>query len=577
MTERVQFARKARQRVSRSGKVTAESESSSADESGDSAPTKRHKKRAKFKTKPQRKKGLKGKLEIFGMLPLELLGEIASHLGPLDLLALKSVNKQCHSLLTAKASQALWIAARKRANIPDFKGTIPLREWQYVELLLGKSCHGCHGTKVGKIYHDWYLRKNLCKRCRHAKIVNLTKLSNEEPALAARLHPLIARTAIATPFGRAHAIGYSYRYYHDPLNYAYTDDLWHLDAVLRDLDDQDEDSDIAAEREPAPPVQTTPPHSHEERRRSAARRSKKYVDESNEEDDDEGEVRISRRAQRWASQRIKFLKELAAAKEYLRKLPSDLSRLKESAKLRTPSIGGNASNSGWQAITARAQRQADAREAKHSRYDRQRRRDRWFGRERVTVRGRIGSLVEVLQHQHEHHNLRYERPNSKAATSDKLPKRVDLPLEVACGVASLLELHHLDDSRAKMSHLDEGSEKSSGYHWRNSKIGRIRFQAYSTNDKSAWHKLLNKILTESKKAAKLDLCLDPPDIVFVLKRDNTDAIVEMSDSEDEDEDGGESDDEGDSEGGGEFDQDGEQGQADAAQRVRGMVGNDSGD
>lgn len=84
-------------------------------------------------------------------------------------------------------------------------------------------------------------------------------------------------------------------------------------------------------------------------------------------------------------------------------------------------------------------------------------------------------------------------------------------------------------------------------------------------------------MTESKKAAKLDLCLDPPDIVFVLERDNKDAIVEMSDSEDEDEDGGESDDEGDSEGGGEFDHDGEQGQADAAQRVRGMVGNESGD
>lgn len=64
-------------------------------------------------------------------------------------------------------------------------------------------------------------------------------------------------------------------------------------------------------------MQTTPPHSHEERRRSAARRSKKYVDESDEEDDDEGEVRISRRAQRWASQRIKFLKELAAVRRSL--------------------------------------------------------------------------------------------------------------------------------------------------------------------------------------------------------------------------------------------------------------------
>lgn len=81
-------------------------------------------------------------------------------------------------------------------------------------------------------------------------------------------------------------------------------------------------------------------------------------------------------------------------------------------------------------------------------------------------------------------------------------------------------------------------------------------------------------MTESKKAAKLDLCLDPPDIVFVLKRDNTDAIVEMSDSEDEDADGGESDDEGDCE---EIDHDGEQGQADASQRVHGIVANEGED
>lgn len=49
---------------------------------------------------------------------------------------------------------------------------------------------------------------------------------------------------------------------------------------------------------------------------------------------------------------------------------------------------------------------------------------------------------------------------------------------------------------------------------------------------------LNKILTEAKRAAKLGLCLDPPDIVFLTQTDRQRARIRIADPEDEDGDGG---------------------------------------
>ena len=88
--------------------------------------------------------------------------------------------------------------------------------------------------------------------------------------------------------------------------------------------------------------------------------------------------------------------------------------------------------------------------------------------------GWIGPLVDVLKHQHRFHNSGSHLP-TKAAKASYPPFRVSLPLEVACGIGSLLELHRLDDSKAKKRHLDEASKKSAGYEWVNSGLSRHYF------------------------------------------------------------------------------------------------------
>ena len=88
--------------------------------------------------------------------------------------------------------------------------------------------------------------------------------------------------------------------------------------------------------------------------------------------------------------------------------------------------------------------------------------------------GWMGPLVEVLQHQHRLHNSNSFLP-ADAAKASYPPFRVSLPLEVACGIEALLELHRLDEMKAKKRHLVEVSKKSSGYKWVNSGITRRNF------------------------------------------------------------------------------------------------------
>ena len=112
--------------------------------------------------------------------------------------------------------------------------------------------------------------------------------------------------------------------------------------------------------------------------------------------------------------------------------------------------------------------------------DKQRNRRRWWwrGPSGSTIEDRregwVGPLVEVLNHQHRFHNSTTRLP-AKAAKASYPPFRVSLPLEVACGIESLLELHQLDDLKAKKRHLDEASKKSSGYDWFNSGLSRRYF------------------------------------------------------------------------------------------------------
>lgn len=99
--------------------------------------------------------------------------------------------------------------------------------------------------------------------------------------------------------------------------------------------------------------------------------------------------------------------------------------------------------------------------------------------------GWIGPLLEVLQHHHRFHNSAPLPWPTAAVKASYPPFRVSLPLEVACGIEALLELHCLDDSKAKKHHLDEASKKSAGYEWVNSGLSRRYFSG-----KGAWWNLV---------------------------------------------------------------------------------------
>ncbi|BGP50651.1 hypothetical protein JCM10450v2_006570 [Rhodotorula kratochvilovae] len=191
------------------------------------APRKKARKAAKGAGKG-RKKG-EGRLEVLKTLPVELLVEIV----PNDLLALSMVNKQYRALLVAKSSARLWKNARERLEIPAVTSG-DYQEWQYASLIFGIRCQACGSGKGVCVLPG--LRLRLCNACSTPRLVRPPALERTHPKDAAKLHPRAFEIVLST--------------YKDVL----LDDLYRATASLRDLEDQDEDSDIAEgrlEREPA--------------------------------------------------------------------------------------------------------------------------------------------------------------------------------------------------------------------------------------------------------------------------------------------------------------------------------------
>lgn len=179
------------------------------------------------------------------MLPLELLGEICSHLAPVDLLSLQLVNKHFYRLITANAFQTVWATARRRLGLPDVGG---VSEAQYATFVFGKACQSCGVKKLSLVRHDYHLRRILCKACRHQRIVKVSRLHKDHPELYAKLHPLTLRAVNRTAYD-TRSTTKSRWLDGDEQKYVDIQDLYRTDASLRDLDDQDLDSDIAAGRD----------------------------------------------------------------------------------------------------------------------------------------------------------------------------------------------------------------------------------------------------------------------------------------------------------------------------------------
>ncbi|BGP50644.1 hypothetical protein JCM10450v2_006563 [Rhodotorula kratochvilovae] len=225
-----------------------------------------------------RKKG-EGKLEVLKTLPVELLGEIFSHLDPNDLLALSMVNKQYRALLVAKSSARLWKDARERLKIPAVTSG-DYQEWQYASLIFGTRCQLCGGGKG--VHVQAGLRVRFCNSCWTVKLVKPTEIKRTHAKDAAKLHPRASEVVLVSN------------------DMAVLDDLYRATAILRDLEDQDEESDIGegrSEREPAP---------------ASSRRVEEYVAERRKVIDTLGEDRYTiRQAVRLAQKHLKEAKKAA--------------------------------------------------------------------------------------------------------------------------------------------------------------------------------------------------------------------------------------------------------------------------
>ncbi|GEM12467.1 F-box domain contaning protein [Rhodotorula toruloides] len=133
---------------------------------------------------------------------------------------------------------------------------------------------------------------------------------------------------------------------------------------------------------------------------------------------------------------------------------------------------------------------------------------------RPTLNDRPGSfaaLADVLKHMHADHNDNkqlWDTKSIKAAPQFHLA----LPLEVACAVSALLELHDLDPETATKDDLVNVSAVSK-YEWENAPRTRRHFAG-----EDAWFDLIRAIKRKGEKLGKLKpaVALDPPCIV--LKR-----------------------------------------------------------
>ncbi|BGP19110.1 hypothetical protein JCM10213v2_007197 [Rhodosporidiobolus nylandii] len=119
----------------------------------------------------------------------------------------------------------------------------------------------------------------------------------------------------------------------------------------------------------------------------------------------------------------------------------------------------------------------------------------------------IGSLVDVLRHQHAQHDAFHSPSRKLAARGPQI--NLSLPLEVACATSALLELGGLNDKTATIKQL---GRVQSTYTWENSHLHKKHYRD--------WHGLLDAVYLESERYSRMrpPRNLDPPCIISHRRR-----------------------------------------------------------
>ncbi|GAA6041504.1 hypothetical protein JCM8097_001912 [Rhodosporidiobolus ruineniae] len=158
-------------------------------------------------------------------LPVELVNEILSYLGPSSLFALSTLSKTLYNLLTHASTRQLWLKALKIENLPK-DGDDEVKPTRICALLLNKKCQACGKNEV--LAPDPFLLVRLCIDCRHA---NWVPVGDVGPGKKYRdFHPAAMQCVIVTDYPPQDP-----RWYRSTRNFVYYRDLQAMDEQLGEL------------------------------------------------------------------------------------------------------------------------------------------------------------------------------------------------------------------------------------------------------------------------------------------------------------------------------------------------------
>ncbi|KAI0648274.1 hypothetical protein C8Q79DRAFT_1117631, partial [Trametes meyenii] len=127
--------------------------------------------KAKVKSKGTRNAGrLKKMLDM----PVDVFFEVASHMGPLDVLRLSRVSKGFRGLLLSQTSRYIWLAAMKNVDPPLPECPTHLNEVQYTAMMFDRTCSICGAGRA--LHGDFALGMRFCASCWKTQIVRGSKL-----------------------------------------------------------------------------------------------------------------------------------------------------------------------------------------------------------------------------------------------------------------------------------------------------------------------------------------------------------------------------------------------------------------
>ncbi|GAA5863594.1 hypothetical protein JCM1840_000071 [Sporobolomyces johnsonii] len=123
--------------------------------------------------------GKKKKLEVFNAMPLDILGEIMSHLDTKTVLAMSRTCSVFRRTLHSDHGLSVWRQARANTNgIPDLKAG-DLKEWEYASLLFDKTCHVCRKGRTNAV--DYVAKVRACAECINSNSLLRQKTGSYHP------------------------------------------------------------------------------------------------------------------------------------------------------------------------------------------------------------------------------------------------------------------------------------------------------------------------------------------------------------------------------------------------------------